>query len=330
MSGRLTVLAPDGVPEVRPGDDLAGLLIEALTREDVALEDGDIVLVTSKVVAKSEGRIGTGHRHEALAREPHRVVARRGATVIVRNGLGLTLAAGGIDASNIEPGRLVLLPLDPDASARALRARLHDRTGSRVGVLVTDTAGRAWREGQTDLAIGAAGLTVLESYVGRTDPYGNPLVVTAPAVADELAGAAELAQGKLAARPFALVRGRADLVLPVGEDGPGAAALVRPPAGDLFGFGAREAVVRALAGDALDREAFGAPASAADLGHALIEVLGDGVAVEIPEGFLVAGSPEVVAALGLAHGWVVETTPDGSLLRPGPGAPSRGATPPGP
>ncbi|MFN8189367.1 MAG: coenzyme F420-0:L-glutamate ligase [Nocardioidaceae bacterium] len=315
MSGRLTVVAPDGVPEVRAGDDLVTLLLEALARAGDALADGDVVLVTSKVVAKAEGRVTGGDRHEALLTQPHRVVARRGATLIVRTELGLTLAAGGIDASNVEPGRIVLLPEDPDASARAIRATIRARTGVVVAVVVTDTAGRAWREGQTDLAIGAAGLRVLESYAGRTDPYGNPLLVTAPAVADELAGTAELAQGKLTARPFAVVRGRADLVLSADDDGGGAAALVRPPAGDLFGFGAREAVVRALAGDPADREVFGSPASSDELDRALTQVLGPGAAVPTTDGFVVAGSPEVVTAVAFAHGWWAEITPDGVRLR---------------
>ena len=144
----------------------------------------------------------------------------------------------------------MLLPLDPDASARALRRRLHELTGRVVGVVVTDTAGRAWREGQTDIAVGAAGLQRgRRASPGGPTRYGNPLVVTAPAVADELAGAAELAQGKLGGRPFAVVRGRADLVLPADDDGPGAVALVRPDGADLFGYGAREAVLRALAAE---------------------------------------------------------------------------------
>ena len=136
--------------------------------------------------------------------------------------------------------------------------------------MVTDTAGRAWRTGQTDIAIGAAGITVLDDHTGRTDGYGNELMVTAPALADELAGAAELAQGKLAGRPFALVRGRADLVLPPGEDGPGAAVLVRVEGEDLFGYGAREAVVRALAGEPADRAPFGAPAAAEEMAAAVV------------------------------------------------------------
>ncbi len=189
------------------------------------------------------------------------MVARRGPTRIVRTHHGLTLAAAGIDASNVEPGHVVLLPADPDASARALRARLLELTGRTVAVVVTDTAGRAWREGQTDLAVGAAGLRVLEDFSGRQDGYGNDLVVTAPAVADELAGAAELAQGKLGARPFAVVRGRADLVLADDDAGPGAVALVRAEGADMFGWGSREAVLRALRGDPADATAFGVRAS---------------------------------------------------------------------
>lgn len=316
---RLEVLAPDGVPEVRAGDDLADLLLAA-----VELRDGDVAVVTSKVVSKAEGRVRTGDREAALAGETVRVVARRGPTTIVRTRHGLTMAAAGIDASNVELGSIVLLPLDPDASARDLRARLRERTGVNVGVVVTDTAGRAWREGQTDIAVGAAGLLVAEQYAGRTDPHGNPLAVTAPAVADELAGAAELAQGKLGGRPFAVVRGRADLVLAPGDDGPGAVALVRPEGGDLFGYGAREAVVRALVGDPADRAPFGAPAPAEELAAALAAA---GAGVRPDEGGLLvhasADSPTrvVVAALAFAHGWEVGTGRDSAVARLRPASP---------
>ncbi|MFN8193592.1 MAG: coenzyme F420-0:L-glutamate ligase [Nocardioidaceae bacterium] len=305
MSGRLEVLAPDGVPEVRPGDDLAGLLLAVLD-----LEDGDVVAVTSKVVAKAEGRLVRGSREDAAAGETVRVVARRGGTRIVRTRIGVTLAAAGVDASNVEPGVVVLLPQDPDASARALRDAVRERAGANVGVLVTDTAGRAWRHGQTDLAVGAAGLVVAESFAGRVDGYGNPLHVTAPAVADELASAAELAQGKLTGRPFARLRGRPDLVLPAGEPGPGAAALVREPASDMFGYGAREAVVRALAHDPADREGFGAAASGDDLAAALREVLGPDAVDVAGDGLLVRGDPRVVAALAFAHGWEATDGPE--------------------
>jgi coenzyme F420-0:L-glutamate ligase / coenzyme F420-1:gamma-L-glutamate ligase len=229
-----------------------------------------------------------------------------------------------VDASNVPLGHVVLLPQDPDASARGLRRRLHELTGRVVGVLVTDTAGRAWRDGQTDIAIGAAGLLVLQSYVGRTDAYGNPLAVTAPAVADELAGAAELAQGKLAGRPFAVLRGRADLVLPVDDDGPGAAALLRPEHADLFGYGSREAVLRALTGRPGDRAAFGAPVTADELAEVLGEVLAavlgpaPGLAPVVDGDEIVVDTADTRAAwlagvAAYAHGW--ETVPGDSAVR---------------
>lgn len=304
----LTVYAPDGVPEVRPGDDLAELVVVALSPAD-----GDVVLVTSKVVSKAEGRLRAGTDRAAaveaeLAEPGARVVARRGPTAIVRNRLGLTMAAAGVDASNVEPGSVLLLPADPDGTARRLRREIAARSGANVAVVVTDTAGRAWRTGQTDIAIGAAGLVVLDDHAGRTDSYGNELVVTAPALADELAGAAELAQGKLAARPFALVRGRHELVLPAGEDGPGAAALVRDEGEDLFGYGAREAVVRALAGDPADLVPFGAPATADELAAAVALVLGE--PAEAVEGGLVVRADPRLAPLAFAHGWRVQEGPE--------------------
>lgn len=313
MSGRLSVLAPDGVAEVTEGTDLAALLLDALAAAGEPLADGDVVVVTSKVVSKAEGRTRPGDRETALAEELSapgaRVVARRGPTTIARTRHGLTMAAAGIDASNVALGTVVLLPLDPDASARALRRRLHDLTGLRLGVVVTDTAGRAWREGQTDIAVGAAGLLVAEDFAGRVDAHGNELAVTAPAVADEIAGAVELAQGKLGGRPFGVVRGRADLVLGVDDDGAGARALVRPEGGDLFGYGAREAVVRALLGDPGDRAPFGAPAPADELAEAVRRVtaragtaVGDGLAVVVPP-----GQEGAVTALAFAHGWEVES-----------------------
>jgi coenzyme F420-0:L-glutamate ligase / coenzyme F420-1:gamma-L-glutamate ligase len=310
----ITVDAPDGAPEVGPGDDLAALVDDLFD-----LADGDIVTVTSKVVSKAEGRVRLGTRDDALPDETGRVVARRGPTTIVRTRHGLTLAAAGIDASNVAPGTVVLLPEDPDASARAIRESLLARTGRNVGVLVTDTAGRAWREGQTDIAIGAAGLRVLVDLAGSVDPHGNELAVTAPAVADELAGAAELAQGKLAARPLALVRGRDDLVLPAGEHGPGAAALVRPEGADLFGYGAREAVVLALRGHDEDRPAFGAPADADELAGAIRTVLPD-ASVRSDGGSLVVsgGDDRSLAGLAFAFGWRPDDAPgpDGLGLRP--------------
>ena len=310
----MSAFAPDGIPEVRAGDDLAALLLAL-----VDLADGDIVVVTSKVVSKAEGRVVEGTRDELLPGETVRLVARRGPTSIVRNRQGLTMAAAGIDESNVEKGFSVLLPDDPDSSARTLRAAVADRTGRNVGVIVTDTAGRAWREGQTDIAIGAAGLTVLEEYVGRLDAHGNELAVTAPAVADEIAGLAELAAGKLTARPFVVVRGRADLVLPAGEDGPGAASLIRAEGGDMFGFGSREAVVRAVAGRVADRPPFGSPAAAGELAEAIASATGRPATVVAPDLVTCASDRrDAVGALAFAHGWEVDAgeTPGDLSLRP--------------
>jgi coenzyme F420-0:L-glutamate ligase/coenzyme F420-1:gamma-L-glutamate ligase len=233
------VFGVEGLPEVRPGDDVAALVAAA-----VQLEDGDVVVVTSKVVSKSEGRLlpvppgGDREqvRSEAVAAETVRVVARRGGTVIAENRNGLVLAAAGVDASNVRTDEVALLPLDPDASARALRDRLAALTGRRVAVVVTDTLGRAWRHGQVDQAIGAAGLAPVRDARGTADSHGTVLEVTEIAVADELASAAELVKGKAAGVPVAVVRG---LDLP--DDGRGAAALVRPAVQDWFRLGTQEA-----------------------------------------------------------------------------------------
>ena len=301
-AGQISVVAPDGVGEVGPGDDLVDLLLPVTD-----LADGDVVAVTSKVVSKAEGRLVRGvSRDQAIAEETSRVVARRGETSIVRTRLGLTMAAAGIDRSNVATGTMALLPVDPDASARRLRTGIAARTGRNVAVVVTDTAGRAWREGQTDIAIGAAGLVVLEEHAGRLDAHGNELAVTAPAVADEVAGMAELAQGKLSGRPFAVVRGLAALVLPAGKDGPGAAALIRPESTDMFGYGAREAVVKALVGDPAELFAFGAPATPEELAAAIELVIGhrarwDGSHLRLP------GPVDCrLAPLVHAHGWTLE------------------------
>lgn len=304
MGGEICVVAPDGVPEVTVGDDLVAMLLPL-----VELADGDVVVVTSKVVSKAEGRVREATTRDAeLAAETVRVVARRGPTSIVRTRHGLIMAAAGIDASNVAMGSVVLLPEDPDASARRLRSDIAVRTGHNVGVVVTDTAGRAWREGQTDIAVGAAGLLVLDDHAGRTDAHGNALVVTAPALADEIASMAELAQGKLTGRPFAVVRGRADLVLAPDDEGAGARALVRRESGDLFGYGAREAVVRALAGVVTDQPPFGAPVAAEELRAVLCRT---GLTADLVTGGLTLPGPVAdgdrvrVAALAYAHGWQV-------------------------
>jgi coenzyme F420-0:L-glutamate ligase/coenzyme F420-1:gamma-L-glutamate ligase len=247
---RLSVWAPPGLGEVRPGDDLA-LLVGDLLAPD-ALADGDVVVVTSKIVSKAEGRVlAAADREQAITDETVRVVATRERPGlpplrIVENRLGLVMAAAGVDASNTPEGTVLLLPVDPDASARVLRAALRERFGAdRLGVVVTDTMGRAWRDGLVDVAIGAAGIVVAEDLRGGVDEHGRPLSVTVTAVADEVAAASELVRGKTAGRPVAVVRGLGRYV--VADDGPGARTLVRPSADDLFREGSAEAYARGLA-----------------------------------------------------------------------------------
>jgi coenzyme F420-0:L-glutamate ligase/coenzyme F420-1:gamma-L-glutamate ligase len=313
----------DGLGEVHAGDDLAGLLSAA-----AELRDGDILVVTSKVVSKAEDRVRHGDRAAAVEAETDRTLARRGATSIVRTRHGLVMAAAGVDASNTAAGTVVLLPLDPDASARRLRETLLAATGRNVGVVVTDTAGRAWRTGQTDIAVGAAGVQVVRDYAGAVDPHGNELAVTAPALADEVAAAADLVKRKLDRRPAAVVRGLADLVLPAGSHGAGAAALVRPETEDLFGLGAREAVLTALRGQ--DARGFGAPASPAELVEQLGALAGPavgllpsdaGVAVRLGGTQRERGADEArLTAAALALGWRVQRDGD-DLLRLAPAGP---------
>jgi coenzyme F420-0:L-glutamate ligase/coenzyme F420-1:gamma-L-glutamate ligase len=195
-------------------------------------------VITSKIVSKAEGRVVDISRDEAIEAETVRVVARRGPTTIAQTRHGFVLAAAGVDASNTSPGTVVLLPSDPDESARRLRKGLQDRAGARLGVIVTDTMGRPWRTGQTDTAIGAAGVVPARDHRGETDTFGNILEVTIAAVADEIAAAADLVKGKSRQVPVAVLRGLAELV--TDEDGPGARALVRPADEDMFRFGSAD------------------------------------------------------------------------------------------
>ncbi|SDD96324.1 coenzyme F420-0:L-glutamate ligase [Auraticoccus monumenti] len=245
MSHRLLVFAPAGVGEVSPGDDLAGMLLTACTEDpDGPLRDGDVLVVTSKVVSKAEGRSRDGDdREAAISDETLRTVARRGPTRIVQNAQGLVQAAAGVDASNVVPGTVLLLPADPDASAARLREELQQRTGLRLGVVVSDTSGRAWRHGQTDLAVGAAGVRPSLGYAGELDSFGRELAVTQMAVADELAAAGDLVKAKLAGRPVAVVRGLAELVV---DDAEGARSLSRTGPDDMFARGSRESVLHAV------------------------------------------------------------------------------------
>ncbi len=259
---RFSAWALEGMPEVRPGDDLVGLIADAAAAGNAGngpggddagasgLVDGDILVVTSKIVSKAEGRIvAAADREDAITAETVRLVASRehpgGVTRIVENRLGIVAAAAGVDASNTADGTVLLLPLDPDASARAIAAGLRTLTGARVGVILSDTLGRPWREGQTDVAIGAAGLHVFDDLRGSTDAAGKPLLVTMPCVADELAAATDLVKGKATGCPVAIVRGLGRLV---GElDLPGASSIVRPPERDMFRLGSDEARAEGLA-----------------------------------------------------------------------------------
>jgi coenzyme F420-0:L-glutamate ligase/coenzyme F420-1:gamma-L-glutamate ligase len=234
-----------GIGEITPGTDLVDEIVRAAGD---SLADGDILVVTSKIVSKAEGRYRpAGERDAAIAAETVRIVAENeaGTVRIVESRLGIVAAAAGVDASNTPDGLILLLPEDPDASARALAAGIRARTGARVGVIVSDTLGRAWREGQTDCAIGAAGVIVIEDLRGATDATGRPLAVTLPCVADELAGAGDLVKRKSSGMPVAVVRGRGDLVGDL--DLPGARSIVRPAERDLFGEGTREAYARGFA-----------------------------------------------------------------------------------
>ena len=229
MSG-LRILPLDAIPEVRPGDDLAALLGDAVERAG-GLEEGDVLVVAQKIVSKAEGRVEQADDHVAvILREARAVRRRRGDLVIAETEHGFVCASAGVDRSNATgEGWLVLLPRDPDASAAALRDALAARFGVVPAVLVSDSFGRAWRQGTTDVAIGVAGMSPLLDLRGTRDARGYELRTTMVAVADELAGAAELVMGKAGGVPAALVRGYR---VPPGEGS--ARDLVMPPERDLF------------------------------------------------------------------------------------------------
>ena len=224
---RIEVIPVTGLPEIADGDDLAELI-----SSHTELRDGDVVVVAQKIVSKSEGRIveidathAREERAKAIIQETARVVARRGEIVIAQTRHGFVCANAGVDASNVQPGRLALLPLDPDGSAERLRAAL----GRNVGVVISDTFGRAWRIGQTNVALGVAGIKAVRDHRGEKDSFGMELEATIIAIADEIAGAAELVMGKSDGIPVAIVRGLEGIS---GEDS--ARALIRPPEEDLF------------------------------------------------------------------------------------------------
>ncbi|RYE08116.1 MAG: coenzyme F420-0:L-glutamate ligase [Hyphomicrobiales bacterium] len=246
---RFSAWAVPGIPEVQAGDDLAALILDAIaaqaaTEADLALADGDILVIASKIVAKAEGRlVPATDREKAISDDTVRVVAERvtphGTTRIVETRQGLIMAAAGIDMSNVPDGYALRLPEDPDASARTLCATLRQRLGIDLGIIVTDTFGRPWRVGQTDVAIGAAGLQLTDDMRGGVDANGRSLHATIAVLADEIAGAADLVKGKTGGLPVAIVRGLARLIAPV--DAPGARSLVRSLEDDMFRFGSAEA-----------------------------------------------------------------------------------------
>ena len=249
----LSATAVDGLPEIQAGDDLPDLIAEALRHQNQTIEPGDVLVLAHKIVSKSEGRtralaeVKPGETATELAvslgKDPRLVQvvldesqavlrASHGVLICVTHH-GFVCANAGVDASNV-PGQdtLVLLPKDPDQSARHLRRRLRASSGTAPGVIITDSFGRAWRNGPVDIAIGCAGLQPIEDWRGRTDAVGQELTATAIAVADELAAAADLARTKDGAQPLVLVRGAGRHVS--AQDGPGATALIRPEAQDLF------------------------------------------------------------------------------------------------
>jgi len=249
VPSEVRVIPLTGLPEVQQGDDLAALILGG-ARAGPGIEAGDVVVVTQKIVSKAEGRVVSladvrpsaeaerlavetekdPRLVELILRESNRVVRQRGPVLITETKHGFVCANAGIDASNVGPEGLVsLLPEDPDRSAAAIRGALRERIGADVAVIITDTFGRPWREGHTNVAIGLAGMLPFVDYVGQFDPHGYELRVSTLAVADELAAAAELVHGKLEAVPVAIIRGYA---YPRGEGS--ARALVREAEKDLF------------------------------------------------------------------------------------------------
>lgn len=300
MTDGLEILPVKGMGDITAGDDLATLIADAAPW----LADGDVLVVTSKIVSKAEGRLvevpadgpeRDEARAEALASETARVVARRGPTTIVQTHHGFVMAAAGIDASNVDKTHLVLLPADPDASARKLRADFLAR-GLDVSVVVSDTMGRTWRNGLTDVALGAAGIEPFRDHRGEIDPYGNELEITQMAVIDELAAAGELVKGKCDQVPVAVVRG---LGAPSKTDGAGAVALLRDPASDMFSLGTAEARAAGL------RDA---------------AVLPDGSQLALP------GAPTDPAAVARAVSTVAGLLAHGTEVTPAEVLPGNGAT----
>ena len=249
MAGQVSISGLEGIPEVEPGDDLAGLIHEASERQGLRLQDDDVLVVTQKAVSKAEGRFvsleevepsalavelatnwGKDARHlEVVLRESRRIVRMDHGVIICETKHGFVCANAGVDASNVPGGRLMLLPVDPDASAGRIREGIKAQVGADVAVIVSDTFGRPWRTGYTEVAIGVAGMLPILDYVGQTDTAGRELLATWICVADELASAAELVTGKVNRVPVAVIRG---YPLPRGEGS--AQEMVRQAERDMF------------------------------------------------------------------------------------------------
>lgn len=248
MTGEVVIIPLRGLPEVRRGDDLAGLIVSA-AREGPGIRSGDLLVVTQKIVSKAEGRVlpldavepspealrlaaeteKDPRLVELILRESVRIVRQRGPVLITETHHGFVCANAGIDASNVGAGVVSLLPEDPDRSAREIRRGIQEATGEDVAVIISDTFGRPWREGHTNVAVGLAGMLPFADYIGQVDPHGYELQVSTLAVADELAAAAELVMGKLDGIPVAIIRG---YPYPRGEGS--ARQIVRDPEKDLF------------------------------------------------------------------------------------------------
>lgn len=326
-----------GLGEVRPGDDLGALVAAVLAAHRPRIVDGDVLCVASKIVAKAEGALVAlasdadvgAARQELATQRASDVLAAPGFTIITRTHHGFVCANGGIDASNVVGDALLELPEDPDASARSLRASLIAATGVQLGVVITDTFGRAWRHGQTDIAIGCAGLDPIRDERGAADRGGRVLSVTEVAVADAVAGAADLVRSKSSGTALVVVSGMGQWV--TDTDGPGAAALVRPASADLFARGRGRLAARAAGarfpGDPPEdpslwvhpvtstdlalaitaAEAAGATATAVDAEGAAATRL----VVRGPDG-VTAGLAAGAAAAALADcGWAVMSRPEG-------------------
>jgi coenzyme F420-0:L-glutamate ligase/coenzyme F420-1:gamma-L-glutamate ligase len=249
MPPRYEVIGVEGIGEIRPGDDIAGIVVDAAARQGTPVQPADVLVISQKIMSKSEGRLlrlseitpsqmattfaaGLGRDPrliEVILRESRRVVRMDRGVLVTETHHGWVCANSGVDQSNVDDDIVALLPEDPDRSARAFREAVRKRTGTDVHVIVADTFGRPWREGLVNIAIGVAGFAPLRSYLGERDPAGRPLQATILAVADELAAAAEPVMGKLDRIPAAIVRG-----LPLASSDEGSKALLRDPARDLF------------------------------------------------------------------------------------------------